>query len=155
MSLYSELNFAGRKAVIVRDEPQMTARFTNTARSMRVLKGPDCPPVGCRIQLFPGADFEGDPVSVALTQRDSVYEIPDMRALPQSRLESIGSVKIEGWTSSTEFTSAVFLDEFDGTRLHENWEWVDPREDGEWKERQGWLILRAQTGQDLRRGGKL
>ena len=152
IELYSELNFGGRKTVVVRDEPQMTARFTNEVRSMRVLKGPDCPDVGCRIQLFPNADFDGVPVSVKLTQRDSVYEIPDMRALPQSSIQSVGSMKIEGWTSSTEFTDVVFQDEFDGTRLHENWEWIDPREDGEWKERQGWLILRAQAGQDLRRG---
>ena len=156
IELYSELDFGGQKAVVVRDEPLLTIRFIDAVRSMRVFKGPDCPPIGCRVQLYPEADFGGEPVSIDLSQRDSVYEIADMRMLPQVSPDAFGSLKIEGWTASTEFTRLLFQDEFDADVLRSDWEIVTPSNDGHWlkevRNQQGYLILRAGTGLDLRRG---
>ncbi|MAF12151.1 hypothetical protein CMK11_17030 [Candidatus Poribacteria bacterium] len=149
VDLYDGPWYRGVRTTIVRDEADMARRVTNLARSVRVHKGPDCPPIGCRVQLFAQPLFEGEPFSIDVTPQESIVEIPDVGALPQEMPQTLGSVKIEGWTSSTEFSQVVFQDEFDGTRLREGWEWTDPREGAEWRERQGWLLLRVQPGQDL------
>jgi len=152
VDVFTEPGFGGTRTTIVRDESDMGRRVTNVARSIRVLKGPDCPPMGCRVQFFPQPLFEGEPFPVEVTPQESVVEIPDLRALPQSMPSSVGSVKIEGWTSSTQFSHVVFQDEFDGTRLRDGWEWTDPREGAEWRERQGWLTMTVEPGQNLWRG---
>lgn len=149
VDLYEERGFRGTRTTIVRDEADMTRRVTNVARSIRVSKGPDCPDLGCRVQLFEAPLFEGEPFPIEVTPQESTVDIPDVRALPQDMPDTLGSVKIEGWTSSTEFSHIVFQDEFDGTRLRDGWEWTDPREGAQWRERQGWLTMSVEAGQNL------
>lgn len=152
VDLFDEPNFRGNRVTIVRDEPELNARVANVVRSMRVYKGPDCPPMGCRIQFFEKTLFDGTPFHVELTRQDAVREIADVNALPQKMPAVVGSVKIEGWTSSSVFSVVVFQDEFDGAKLREGWEWVDPKEDSQFVEKQGWLTLTADPNQDLWRG---
>ena len=149
VDLFDAPGFRGTRTTIVRDEADMTRRVTNVAHSVRVVKGPDCPPVGCRVQFFHAPLFEGEPFPVEITPQESIVEIPHVGALPQQMPRTLGSVRIEGWTSSAEFSHVIFQDEFDGTRLRDGWEWTDPREGAEWHERQGWLTMRVEPGQNL------
>ena len=71
--------------------------------------------------------------------------------LPQNFGDMISSIKIEGWASSGEFSEMVFEDEFIGNEMNPVWQWIDPRGGSEWEERQGYLELRAEPGQDLGR----
>ena len=152
VDLFEKPDFQGNRTTIVRDEVRLTTRVSNAVGSIRLYKGPDCPPMGCRVLLFEAPEYEGVPYPLELTRQDAIVELPDIRLLPQPLPPVIGSVKIEGWAASTEFTLVVFQDEFDGTRLKDQWEWVDPREGGHWRERQGWLLMRVEPGQDLWRG---
>ncbi|MDA1190401.1 MAG: DUF1349 domain-containing protein [Candidatus Poribacteria bacterium] len=152
LDLFDQPNYKGVRTTVNRDEPQMTARVSNTVRSMRLYKGPNCPPIGARVQLFSRPFYEGEPHPIQLTRQDSLIEIPDMRLLPQTMPEVIGSIKIEGWTSSSVFSQVVYQDEFDSATLRAGWEWHDPRELNAWQERQGFLILTVEKNQDLWHG---
>ncbi|MFQ6041645.1 MAG: DUF1349 domain-containing protein, partial [Candidatus Poribacteria bacterium] len=66
--------------------------------------------------------------------------------------DKISSIKIEGWSSSGEFTQVVFQEEFNGTSIRPELMWLDQAGGGSWQERQGYLIMRAEPGLDLRRG---
>jgi len=152
VDLFDEPNYGGNRVTIVRDEPRLDARVSTTVRSIRLYKGPNCPTIGSRIQLFEQPFFEGTAFPLELTRRDSVREYPNVELLPQRLPTSIGSVKIEGWAASTEFTQVVFQDEFDGVKLRDLWEWIDPKEGGHWQERLGWLQMSAEPGTFLWRG---
>jgi hypothetical protein len=153
LELYDQPNYRGTRVTVVRDESRLDTRASNVVQSMRLFKGPNCPPMGCRVHFFERPYFEGLAYPIPLTRRDTVREFPDLDSLPQRLPTTIGSVKIEGWTSSSEFTVVVLQDEFDGVRLREGWEWVDPKGGGTWTEKQGWLEMKAEPGQYLWRGG--
>ena len=80
-------------------------------------------------------------------------ELPNLHLLPQNFGDSISAVKIEGWASSGEFTEMVFEDEFIGNRMRPEWRWEDPKGGGSWAERQGYLEMSTEPGQDLWHGG--
>ena len=46
----------------------------------------------------------------------------------------------------------VFEDEFIGNRMRPEWRWDDPKGGGSWAERQGYLEMRTEPGQDLWHG---
>ncbi len=48
---------------------------------------------------------------------DFKKELPNLHLLPDSFGDTISAVKIEGWSSSTEFTELVFEDEFIGNDM--------------------------------------
>ena len=75
-----------------------------------------------------------------------------MRLLPEQFDKKISSVRIEGWTSSSEFSQSVFMDEFDQMGMDEVWEWEDPRGHGQWTEHQGYLQMNVDSGVDLWHG---
>lgn len=152
VDLYDEPNFRGNRVTIVRDESRLDSRLTTTVRSMRLFKGPNCPPMGCRVHFFELPFFEGQSFPVELTRTDSIREIPDVERLPQKLPTVVQSVKIEGWAAASEFSQVVFQDEFDGVKLRDGWEWVDPKEGGFWQERLGWLQMSAEPGTFLWRG---
>ena len=79
-------------------------------------------------------------------------ELPNLHLLPQNFGDSISAIKIEGWASSGEFTELVFEDEFIGNRMRPEWRWEDPQGGGSWAERQGYLEMRTEPGQDLWHG---
>jgi len=152
VDLYDEPNFRGNRVTIVRDEARLDSRVTTVVRSMRLWKGPDCPPMGCRVSFFALPFFEGQGFPVELGRTDSMREIPDVELLPQKPPTVVQSVKIEGWAAASEFSQVVFQDEFDGVKLRDGWEWVDPKEGGFWQERLGWLQMTAEPGTFLWRG---
>ena len=59
---------------------------------------------------------------------------------------------MRGWASSGEFTEMVFEDEFIGNDMRPEWRWEDPQGGGSWSERQGYLEMRTDPGQDLWHG---
>jgi len=62
-------------------------------------------------------DFEGESLTVRMNPMDFKKELPNLHLLPDSFGDTISAVKIEGWSSSTEFTELVFEDEFIGNDM--------------------------------------
>ena len=153
VEVYEHINFQGRKAVILRDIPHtQQIGLHDRISSVRILKGPDCPPTGARVLFYEHIDFEGAILPIEIRPMDFKKEIPNLHALPQSFGDIISSIKIEGWSSSSEFSEIVFQDEFDGTQMRPEWRWEDPKGGGTWAERQGYLEMRVEPGQDLWHG---
>ena len=89
---------------------------------------------------------------IRMEPMDYKKELPNLHLLPQSFGDSISAIKVEGWASSGEFTEMVFEDEFIGNRMRPEWRWEDPKGGGSWAERQGYLEMRTDPGQDLWHG---
>ena len=153
VEVFENINFQGRRAVILRDIPhtQMIGLHDRIS-SVRILKGPNCPPTGARVLFYEHIDFEGGILPIEVRPMDFKKEIPNLHMLPQSFGDIISSIKIEGWSSSSEFGEVVFQDEFEGVQLRPEWRWEDPKGGGTWSERQGYLDMRVEPGQDLWHG---
>ena len=150
VELYQLPNFKGSYATVLRDTANTAAiGLDEVITSIRVYKGPDCPREGCKIIFYQRPEFEGEELSIFLDQVDYKKEISDLRLVPEGFGNKILSVKIEGWTSSTEFTEIVFQDEFDRSQMRPEWDWLDPEGGGSWNSRQGYIQLHAEKGQDL------
>ncbi|HEX30170.1 TPA: DUF1349 domain-containing protein [Candidatus Poribacteria bacterium] len=150
VEVFTAPNFQGRRALVLRD-----IRFTrdigmqDNISSIRIYKGPNFPPQGAKVILYEHIDFEGAELPIVMRPTDFRKEIPDLSLLPQSFGNLISSIRIEGWTSSSQFNTLVFQDEFDGEQMNPVWRWVDPNGGGSWSARQGYLVMRAEPGQDL------
>lgn len=154
IELFSRPSFDGRKTTVIRDVPSITALGQeNVISSIRISKGPNFPRKGCRVVFYSQEDFDGLSLPVIMHPADLTKSFEDLRLLPSSFNNLISSVKIEGWSSSTDFDTVVFQDEFSRESLEPGWRWVDPGGGGDWRARQGYLQLNAQPGQDLWHGG--
>ena len=154
---YEHVDFRGRKITILRDianlrDAQGGTWFEDRISSIRIFKGPDFPPDGAEVVFYEHPDFEGAPLAIRMEPMDYKKELPNLHLLPQNFGDSISAVKIEGWASSGEFTEMVFEDEFIGNHMHPEWRWDDPKGGGSWAERQGYLEMRTEPGQDLWHG---
>ena len=150
---YQDVNFMGRKITVLRDVAHTDELgLHDLISSVRIFKGPDFPPSGAEVIFFEHIDFEGARLPIRITQTEFKKEIPDLHLLPQSFGNIISSIKIEGWTSSSEFSEIVFDDEFIGSRVRPEWQWTDPKGGGSWSENQGYLEMRVEPGQDLWHG---
>ncbi len=150
---YEHPEYKGRKITILRDIAHTNELGLHDAiSSVRIFKGPDFPPGGAEVIFFEHIDFEGAKLPIRLNPMDYKKEIPNLHALPQSFGDIISSIKIEGWSSSSEFTEPVFVDEFNGSQIRPEWRWEDPKGGGSWAERQGYLEMRVEPGQDLWHG---
>ncbi|MBT3271197.1 hypothetical protein HN371_28920 [Candidatus Poribacteria bacterium] len=153
VEVYPQPGFQGRKGVILRDIAfTQDIGMQDNIQSFRILKGPDFPRDGCKVIFYEHIDFQGASLPIDVMARDAVIEVPDMRALPERFEAKISSVRIEGWTGSSEFSEAVFYDEFDEHELHRRWEWRDPRGHGQWTENQGYMQMNVAAGVDLWHG---
>ena len=150
---YQDVDFKGKKVTVLRDIPNLE-RFgiRNRMSSIRVIKGTDCPPDGASVILFNHREFWGERLPIEITPKDTRKEIPNLHALPNSFGDMVSSIKIEGWSSSTEFSGMVFEDEFNGNKMKPEWKWIDPKGGGTWTERQGYLEMNVSRGQDLYSG---
>ena len=154
---YEHVEFQGRKITILRDianlrDAQGGTWFEDRISSIRIFKGPDFPSHGAEVVFYEHPDFEGAPLPIRMEPSEYKKELPNLHLLPQNFGDSISAVKIEGWASSGEFTEMVFEDEFIGNRMRPEWRWDDPKGGGSWAERQGYLEMRTEPGQDLWHG---
>jgi hypothetical protein len=169
VEVYRRADFRGRRAVVLRD-------ITNTKEiamhdvisSIRVRRGPDFPPEGCKVVFYEHIDFEGQALTVELDPLDFYKELPNLHTQPRFFGGIISSIKIESWSSGTGnlFTELVFNDEFDS--LKPAWRWVDPRGDCKHsfgfhqlggilttQVSEGWLEIQVPPEHDLWWGGNL
>ncbi|HHZ91041.1 TPA: hypothetical protein EYN65_11080 [Candidatus Poribacteria bacterium] len=150
---YEHAEFSGRNITVLRDVPHTGALgLHDSISSVRIIKGPDFPPQGAEVTFFEHVDFEGSKLTIRMDAKDHKKEIPNFHYLPQQFNDVVSSIKIEGWSTSAEFTEMVFEDEFIGNRMRPEWRWEDPEGGGHWAERQGYLEMRAEPGQDLWHG---
>lgn len=161
VQLFNDPDYRGRHATVLRDVPNTHSELgmADTISSVRVIKGSDFPPQGAKVRLYEHLDYGGPYLEIAMTTYDMKKEIPDLSMLPMVGGQyastfgnAISSVQVEGWASSGEFMEMAYNDEFDQAGMNEVWQWVDPAGGGEWRERQGYLELRADPGQDLWHG---
>ncbi len=154
---YEHTEFRGRKITILRDianlrDAQGGTWFEDRISSIRLFKGPDFPPHGVDVVFYEHPEFEGASLSVRMEPMEYKKELPNLHLLPQNFGDSISAIKIEGWASSGEFTEMVFEDEFIGNQMRPEWRWEDPKGGGSWAERQGYLEMHTEPGQDLWHG---
>ncbi len=154
---YEHVEFKGKKITILRDianlrDPQGRSWFEDRISSIRIFKGPNFPPDGAEVVFYEHPDFEGQKLHIRMEPSEYKKELPNLHLLPQSFGDSISAIKIEGWASSGEFTEMVFDDEFIGNDMRPEWRWEDPQGGGSWTERQGYLEMRTDSGQDLWHG---
>ena len=154
---YEHVEFRGRKITILRDiinlrDPQGGSWFEDRISSIRIFKGPDFPPDGAEVVFYEHPEFEGVGIPIRLEPSEYKKELPNLHLLPVNFGDTISAIKIEGWASSGEFTELVFEDEFIGNRMRPEWRWEDPQGGGTWAERQGYLEMRTEPGQDLWHG---
>ncbi len=153
VEVFESINFKGRKAVVLRDVPHTDqVGLHDRISSVRILKGPNCPPTGAKVLFYEHVHFEGSILPIEIRPMDFKKEIPNLHILPQSFGDIISSIKIEGWSSSSEFDRVIFQDEFDGVQMRPEWRWEDPKGGASWTERQGYLEMRVEPGQDLWHG---
>ena len=154
---YEHVEFRGKKITILRDianlrDPQGGTWFEDRISSIRIFKGPDFPRDGAEVVFYEHPEFEGGSIPIRMEPSEYKKELPNLHLLPQNFGDSISAIKIEGWASSGEFTELVFEDEFIGNRMRPEWRWDDPQGGGSWAERQGYLEMRTEPGQDLWHG---
>ncbi len=154
---YEHVEFRGRKITILRDiinlrDPQGGSWFEDRISSIRIFKGPDFPRDGAEVVFYEHPEFEGIGIPIRLEPSEYKKELPNLHLLPVNFGDTISAIKIEGWASSGEFTELVFEDEFIGNRMRPEWRWEDPQGGGAWAERQGYLEMRTEPGQDLWHG---
>ena len=153
VEVYQDVDFKGRKSTVLRDiDHTGKLGIHDRISSTRIIKGPNCPPEGVHVTFFEHVNFEGARLPIEILPRDVIKAISNLHALPQSFGDMISSIKIEGWASSLEFDTLVFDDEFTGDIMKPDWKWIDPKGGGSWVERQGYLEMRADRGQDLWHG---
>jgi hypothetical protein len=162
VEVYRDRNFRGRKAVVLRDISNTTEiAMHDVISSLKVRRGPDFPPRGCKVIFYEHINFEGQTLPVELTPVDFYKELPDLHTQERFFGDIISSIKIESWASgSGGFTELAYNDEFDS--LNPQWQWTDPKGDCRYSfgaHQQGgiitrnlsesWLEIQVPPGHDL------
>ena len=125
-------NFQGKRATVLRDVAHTgEIAMHDSISSIKIRRGPDFPPTGCKVIFYEHVNFEGQALEVELSPTEFYKELPDLHTQPRFFGDVISSIKIESWASGTGgiFTELVYSDEFDA--LRPEWQWVDPRGDCE------------------------
>lgn len=161
VEVYRDPYFRGTKSVVLRDVSHTAQIGLHDAiSSIRVFRGPNFPPSGCRAIFYEHIEFEGQQMVVSLGPLDYHKELPDLHNQPQYFGDIISSIKLESWVSggTGRFRDIIFLDEFD--TIKPVWQWIDPRGDcvrqlgqpatgGVLRERGGWLEIHVGPNHDL------
>jgi regulation of enolase protein 1 (concanavalin A-like superfamily) len=161
VEVYRGTNFTGQKAVVLRDiSHTQQIGLHDVISSIRVFRGPNFPPAGCKAIFYEHIEFEGQTLEVALGRLEYHKELPDLYNQPKFFGGLISSIKLESWAygGGGRFTDIVFLDEFD--TLKPVWQWVDPKRDcrrelgkpavsGVLRDRAGWLEIYVNPNHDL------
>jgi len=153
IELYQQPYCKGQFMTVLRDVANCEEMGMDKATSsIRIYKGPDFPSEGCRVIFFAQPEFEGASLPIEITRKDSRRDILNLHPLPRNFDNAISSIKVEGWSSSTEFSEIVFQDEFDQGQLRPEWFWEDPFGGGRWQAQLGYIELAAEPGQTLEPG---
>ena len=119
VEVYRDANFQGRRATVLRDISNTgEIAMHDVISSVRVRRGPDFPPKGCKVIFYEHIDFEGQTLPVELTPVDFYKELPNLHTHERFFGDIISSIKIESWASGSGvlFTEVVSNDEFDTLR---------------------------------------
>lgn len=154
---FENTGYRGKHITILRDianlrDPQGGTWFEDRVSSLRITKGPNFPPHPMEVVFYEHPEYEGAKLAVSMNPSEFKKEIPNLHVLPQSFGDSISAIKIEGWASSDEFSHVAYFDEFIGNQMNSEWQWEDPHGGGSWSERQGYLEMKVEPGQDLWHG---
>ena len=162
VEVYQHVNFEGRKVTVIRDIDETRRIYMNDSiSSIRVFRGPDFPPTGCKVIFFEHVEFGGQYFEVELGPMDYRKELPNLHTMPRFFGDVISSIKLESWVgASSKFREIAFVDEF--ATLDPAWQWIDPRGDCrrllgrpaaggvlKEKEREGWLEMHVGPNHDL------
>jgi regulation of enolase protein 1 (concanavalin A-like superfamily) len=163
VDVYRGVNFRGRRATVLRDISNTAdIAMQDVISSVRVRRGPNFPPRGCKVIFYEHIDFEGQALPVELSPVEYYKELPNLHTQPRFFGDIISSIKIESWASGTGgvFTEVAYSDEFDS--LRPEWRWVDPKGDCRYSfgahQRGGilttsisesWLEIQTPPGHDL------
>ncbi|HIE28071.1 TPA: DUF1349 domain-containing protein [Candidatus Poribacteria bacterium] len=153
VEVFRDVDFKGRRALVLRDVPNTSLiGLQDSISSVRISKGPEYPAAGCAVIFYAEPDFGGASLAIKISPEDYRKNIPNLHILPNNFGDKISSIKVEGWSSAGEFTQVVFQEEFNGASVRPELMWLDQAGGGSWQEYQGYLIMRAEPGLDLRRG---
>jgi hypothetical protein len=161
VEVFKEIDFKGNKAVVLRDVNNTEQiGLQDAISSIRVFRGPDFPPSGCKAIFYEHIEYDGTSLELGLGPLEYHKEIPNLYTHPRFFGGVISSIKLESWASggSGKFKDVVFLDEFD--TIKPIWRWIDPRGDclrqvgqpmsgGILQARQGWLEMHVGANHDL------
>jgi hypothetical protein len=95
VELYRNANFRGTKGIVLKDVSHTRdIGLDNVVSSVRILRGPNFPPTGCKAIFFEQPNFEGANFSLSLGRLEFEKSIPDLHTHPQRFGDIISSVKI-------------------------------------------------------------
>lgn len=105
--LYRDINLRGSKGVVLKDVSHTrNIGLDNTVSSIRILRGPNFPPGGCRAIFFEQPNFEGASFTLSLRRVEFEKAIRDLHTHPQRFGDIISSVKI---VPTSEFNVLVVV----------------------------------------------
>lgn len=95
VELYSDPDFRGTKGVVLKDVSHTRdIGLDRSVSSLKILRGPNFPPTGCRAIFFEQPNFEGPSFVLSLDRLEFEKSIPDLNTHPQRFGDIISSVKI-------------------------------------------------------------
>ncbi|MGB9598083.1 MAG: beta/gamma crystallin-related protein, partial [Candidatus Poribacteria bacterium] len=95
VELYQDKDLQGVKGVVLKDVSDMKEiGLDRSISSMKIIRGPNFPPTGCRVIFFEQPNFEGASFSVTLGRLEFQKYILDLHSHPQRFGDIISSVKI-------------------------------------------------------------
>lgn len=161
VEVYSDVDFKGIKSVVLRDVSHTEQiGLHDIIGSIKVFRGPNFPPSGCKAIFYEHIEFSGQTLEVALGPLEYYRALPNLYTQPKFFGGIISSIKLESWVSggAGKFREIIFLDEFD--TMKPVWQWIDPRGDcrrelgrpsvgGVLRDRAGWLEIHVGPGHDL------
>lgn len=154
VEVYERPNYQGKRATVLRDISHTeTIGLHDAIHSIKVFRGPNFPPGGCKVTFYEHIDFEGSMLAIQLGPLEYHKEIADLNKHLARFGGIISSIKIDSWHSASPFTELAFQDQFDGVSMRPEWRWVDPKGGGAHNQsRQGYLEMKCEPGQDLWHG---
>jgi len=161
VEVYQHVNFQGKKVTVLRDISHTNQiELHDAISSIRVFRGPNFPPSGCKAIFYEHIEFDGQALEIPLGPLEYNKELPDLHLHGQFFGDIISSIKLESWVAggSGYFREVVFLDEFD--TLRPVWQWLDPKGDsirelirpqtgGILRDKEGWLEIHMRENHDL------
>ena len=95
VELYRDISFRGTKGIVLKDVSHTRSiGLDNVISSIKVLRGPNFPPTGCKAVFFEQPNFEGASFSLSLDRLEFEKSITDLHTHPQRFGDIISSVKI-------------------------------------------------------------